>query len=159
MSTAENQRGGARVRFPPPLVFLAFILAGLGWSLVRPIGFGANRIALIVIGTLVAVVAVMLAAWAIGLFRRTGQDPAPWMPTPELIVQGPYRFTRNPMYVAMTLLQVGIGVALDNPWIVLLALPALFVVHVIAVRPEEAYLEEKFGDSYRRYRTAVRRYI
>jgi protein-S-isoprenylcysteine O-methyltransferase Ste14 len=63
------------------------------------------------------------------------------------------------MYVGMTLLQIGIGVAANNLWISLFALAALAVVHVIAVRPEEKYLSEKFGEPYKAYLTRVRRYL
>ena len=59
----------------------------------------------------------------------------------------------------MTLIHVGLGLLLDNLWIVVFAGPALAVVHFIAVLPEEAYLREKFGDPYRQYLVKVRRYL
>jgi protein-S-isoprenylcysteine O-methyltransferase Ste14 len=93
------------------------------------------------------------------LFTRTGQSPFPWKPTPQLILQGPYRFTRNPMYVGVTVFLIGLGLALNNLWISLFAAPALLAVHFIAVLPEERYLTEKFGDSYRSFLARVRRYI
>lgn len=93
------------------------------------------------------------------LFKRTGQNPVPWTPSPELILEGPYRFTRNPMYLGLTLFQVGIGFAINNLWISLFAAPALLVVHFIAVLPEERYLTEKFGESYKAYLVKVRRYL
>ena len=90
---------------------------------------------------------------------RTGQHPAPWKPSPELILQGPYRFTRNPMYLGLTLIQLGLGFAVNNLWISAFAPLSLLTVHFIAVLPEEKYLSEKFGDSYTRYLTHVRRYL
>ena len=93
------------------------------------------------------------------LFMRTGQNPAPWKPTPELVLKGPYRFTRNPMYLGLTLFEVGLGLALNNLWISLFAAPALLAVHFIAVRPEETYLSKKFGESYKTYLAQVRRYL
>jgi protein-S-isoprenylcysteine O-methyltransferase Ste14 len=92
-------------------------------------------------------------------FRRTGQDPAPWKPSPSLILDGPYRFSRNPIYTGMTLVQLGVGISAGNGWIVLLAPLALLIVHVTAVLPEEAYLGERFGESYLRYKESVRRYL
>ena len=92
-------------------------------------------------------------------FTRTGQSPIPWKPTPELIFQGPYRFTRNPMYVGVTCIQAGLGVAVGNVWISVLAPVALLTVHFMAVRPEEKYLAQKFGTSYREYCNKVRRYL
>src|SRR2546430_730514 len=75
------------------------------------------------------------------------------------IGRGPYRFTRNPMYVGLTLLTLGIGGLLARGWIVLLAPAALIAVHFLAVLPEERYLAAKFGDSYVLYKTRVRRYL
>jgi protein-S-isoprenylcysteine O-methyltransferase Ste14 len=92
-------------------------------------------------------------------FKRTGQSVRPWDPTPSLIFDGPYRFSRNPMYVGLTLFQLGLGLLLNSVWISALALPALALVHFKAVLPEERYLFTKFGDSYREYLGRVRRYL
>jgi protein-S-isoprenylcysteine O-methyltransferase Ste14 len=100
-----------------------------------------------------------LAFWANAGFRRIGRRPEPWFPSPALIVEGPYRFTRNPMYVGLTSIQIGVGAALDNGWVVLLAVPALLLVHLIAVIPEERYLEETFGAGYAELKRRVRRYL
>lgn len=93
------------------------------------------------------------------LFMRTGQNPKPWTPSPELLLNGPYRFTRNPMYLGITLVQFGLGLALGNLWISLLAPFSLLIVHFMAVLPEERYLAEKFGESYQAYLVKVRRYL
>jgi protein-S-isoprenylcysteine O-methyltransferase Ste14 len=107
----------------------------------------------------IAIAGLMMVITARVWFKRTGQNPVPWKPSPELLVQGVYRRTRNPMYVGVTLFQLGLGVALDNLWISVLAPIGLVIVHFIAVRPEEAYLAEKFGESYLRYKASVRRYL
>jgi protein-S-isoprenylcysteine O-methyltransferase Ste14 len=101
----------------------------------------------------------VLIVWANLGFRRTGRSPKPWIPSSSLILQGPYRLSRNPMYVGMTAAQIGIGAALDNGWVVLFAIPALVVVHFIAVRPEERYLDETFGEGYAALKKRVRRYL
>lgn len=76
-------------------------------------------------GTVVlAVLAIAIMAGAIRLFKRIEQDPAPWKPTPEIFPTDVYRFTRNPMYVSMALLQAAIGVGFLNGWIVMLVAPA-----------------------------------
>ncbi len=157
---ADAGERGARVRFPPPLVYLGAVLGGLAvdrWLAAAPVPI--DRTLRITAGALLATAGVALAASARIHFLRTGQSVIPWTPTPELIFQGPYRYTRNPMYVGMTLLTLGLGVALNNLWMSLFALPALLIVHLIAVLPEEKYLSEKFGDSYRTYLTRVRRYL
>ena len=155
-TTAER---GARVRFPPPLVFLCGILSGLVVGQFAPAAVPLGRAIRIGAGLLVLVAGVGFIVAARRHFVRTGQSPIPWKPTPALIFQGPYRFTRNPMYVGATLVQIGFGLAVNNPWISGFALPALLVVHLIAVLPEERYLSEKFGQSYKDYLGKVRRYL
>jgi protein-S-isoprenylcysteine O-methyltransferase Ste14 len=98
-------------------------------------------------------------AWTLVWMRRTRQDPDPRKPTPELIVGGPFRRSRNPIYVGMASIQAGIGLALGNGWILLLLPPTLAVLQRAVVAPEEAYLDRKFGDTYRAYRASVRRWL
>jgi protein-S-isoprenylcysteine O-methyltransferase Ste14 len=156
----QNKEGGARVYFPPPLVFLIFILLGIVLQrAVRPLTIPVGRPLGVTGGIVLIAVGLCLGASAMVLFRRTGQHPRPWAPTPELIPNGPYRFTRNPMYVAMTLFVLGLGIALNDLWVSLFAPVALLAVHFIAVLPEERYLGEKVGESYRGYVARVRRYL
>ena len=160
MAQTDSTERGARVRFPPPLVFLFSLLIGVAvdrYWLAAPLPI--DRAIRIGLGVVIALCGVGLLVSSRIHFKRTGQSVIPWTPTPELIVQAPYTFTRNPMYVGMTLLEIGLGIALNNRWIAAFALPALLIVHVIAVLPEEKYLSEKFGDSYRAYLTKVRRYL
>jgi protein-S-isoprenylcysteine O-methyltransferase Ste14 len=157
---ADSVERGARVRFPPPLVFLSGLLLGVAidrYVAAAPIPI--DRSIRIGLGVFMALCGIGLLASSRLHFTRTGQSVIPWKPTPELIFQGPYTFTRNPMYVGMTLLQIGLGIALNNRWIAAFAVPALLIVHFIAVLPEEKYLSEKFGDSYRAYLGRVRRYL
>jgi protein-S-isoprenylcysteine O-methyltransferase Ste14 len=160
MDQPSSVERGARVRFPPPLVFLLFILLGLAAQhFVAPARVPVDRTLSAIAGILVLLSGVGLVLAARIHFTRTGQHPAPWKPSPELILQGPYRFTRNPMYVGLTLLELGLGLAVNNLWISLFAPLALLSVHFIAVRPEERYLSAKFGVSYRAYLARVRRYL
>jgi protein-S-isoprenylcysteine O-methyltransferase Ste14 len=160
MTESTYEEAGASVRFPPPLVFLFCTLAGVALHyLVLPAPVPLVRVLSTVVGITIGLIAFAIVIPARVLFSRTGQNPIPWKPTPELIFRGPYRITRNPMYVGMTTFQVGLGVAVNNLWIVALALPALMIVHFIAVLPEERYLIEKFGEPYQAYLARVRRYL
>jgi len=153
-------KDGARVRFPPPLVFLGAIVLGvIVQRKAVPLSLVFARGLRLAAAVLIVACGVSLVASARILFKRTGQNPIPWKPTPELISQGPYRFTRNPMYVGVTLFVIGLGLAVNNLWISLFAAPALLVVHFIAVLPEERYLAAKFGESYRSFLAQVRRYL
>ena len=160
MTHTNSEERGARVRFPPPLVFLGGLLLGVAvdYAVVpapAPLGRSIGTVG----GVLVLLAGLGIIASARTLFVRTGQSPLPWKPTPELILQGPYRFTRNPMYLGITLVEVGLGLAVNNLWISLFAIPALVTVHFIAVLPEERYLSKKFGENYEAYLTQVRRYL
>ncbi len=151
---------GAAVRFPPPFVYLIAVTVGvLLQAFLLPLPLNLPTGARIVVGLALAVLGFTLGGFAFGLFRRTGQDPAPWKSTPEIVSTGIFRFTRNPMYVGMALVQAGIGLGLGNAWIVALVPVSLAVVYATAVRHEEAYLERKFGRSYLSYKASVRRWL
>ncbi len=150
----------ASVRLPPPLVYLAAVMAGfLGQATVAPLGFELGAVLRIGASALFALLGAALLAGAIGLFRRTGQDPEPWKPTPVIVSSGVYRLTRNPMYVGMAAIQLGIGIAAQNGWILLLLPVVLAIVYASAIRHEEAYLERKFGAAYLDYKRSVRRWL
>lgn len=155
-----DENDGAAVRVPPPVIYLGAVVLGIivhAYILPLPIPLSTGlRIA---VAAAVAALGLVFVAGAARIFRRTGQNPAPWKPTPEIISSGVYRITRNPMYVGMALLQTAIGIGLANWWIVVLVPAVLAVVHATAVRHEERYLEGKFEDEYRRYKTTVRRWL
>ena len=151
----------AAVRFPPPLVALLIILLGYGLERALPLlVVPVPSVARYAVGGLIVATAVaVLGVWPFVLFKRSGQDLKPWTPTPELLVAGPYKFTRNPMYLMMVLVCVGVAVILASAWTLLLSPLCGWIVFLTAVRQEEAYLERKFGDGYRRYKQMVRRWI
>jgi len=151
---------GAAVRFPPPFVPLIALGVGIGvHALVWPLGLPVAGLVRWGLAALLLAGGVALMAGALGLFQRTGQDPKPWLATPEIISSGVYGFTRNPMYLGMGVLQAGFGVALANAWVLLLVPVTWAVIQAIAIRHEEAYLERKFGAAYIDYRSRVRRWL
>jgi protein-S-isoprenylcysteine O-methyltransferase Ste14 len=159
-SSEVDPSDGAAVRFPPPVVALiALALGVLLHRFVRPLALPLEGPVRYGLGLVLLVAGIALIAGALGRFRSTGQDPEPWASTPEIISTGVYRFTRNPMYVSLGLLQAGIGVALANGWVVLFV-PAMWAgIYFVAIRHEEAYLERKFGSVYTDYKKSVRRWI
>jgi protein-S-isoprenylcysteine O-methyltransferase Ste14 len=160
MAKSDSEEKGADVRFPPPLVFLGGVIVGLIIQyFVMAVTFPIARDARFAISGMLIGLGFALPVTARGLFKKTGQSVRPWAPTPELIFDGPYKFTRNPMYVGLTLFEIGLGLLLNSVWVSALALPALAIVHFLAVLPEERYLSTKFGDSYRNYLGRVRRYL
>ncbi len=155
-----QEKDAARVRFPPPLVYLFGMASGaLLHAFVLEIPFDIPTTARVVLSASVTLIGVGVLLSAVAKFKDMGQDVKPWKTTPEISTDGIYKVTRNPMYVGMALAQAGIGIGLSNLWIVAFVLPVLVVVYFIAVRPEEEYLASKFGESYQSYRNSVRRWL
>ena len=157
----DNEHAAA-VKFPPPIVPILTIVAGHVLGRFLPI-FPDSHLPTperYWIGGLVAVAAVLvLIVWPARQFQQSGQDPKPWTPTPEIVVAGTYRFTRNPMYLGMLVFCIGFAIILSDGWIVIFTPVCGWLIYLLAIRHEEAYLEDKFGDSYRAYKMTVRRWI
>jgi protein-S-isoprenylcysteine O-methyltransferase Ste14 len=83
----------------------------------------------------------------------------PWKPTKNIITDGIYGWSRNPIYLGFNLLPIGMGIFFDNVWVLLSFVPAAFTLYHVAIKKEEVYLEEKFGDEYLGYKNKVRRWI
>lgn len=161
MMSAHQDRDAATVRFPPPLLYVISIILG-HWlhRQVHPWPLpGLEGLARTSVGLGLVFAGICLAVVALSHFSRTGQNPEPWKPTPSILVDGIYRYSRNPMYVAMATVQIGVGVYLGSLWIIVLMAVSQIAVFIVAVRPEEAYLERKFGDEYRQYKARVRRWL
>jgi protein-S-isoprenylcysteine O-methyltransferase Ste14 len=160
--SGESVRDGAVVRIFPPGVPLLTIVAGVllnRWWPIDP-GFTLPAPARYWVGGLVVAGAFLVfGVWAVVLFRRTGQDEKPWAPTPEIVERGPFRVTRNPMYLQMVIGCIGFAIILMNVWILLLTPLCGWALQRFAIRPEEEYLERKFGDVYLTYKRRVRRWL
>ena len=142
----------------PPLLYLGAVAAGLLLEWLAPLGWRAAPLTRAAgIGLVAAGLA--LAGWARRTFRRLGTDVHPRRPTTALAWDGPYRFTRNPMYVGLTAGYVGLALATSSIWTALLLIPVAILMHWGVVRREERYLDAKFGESYRAFRSRVRRYL
>ena len=156
----ETERDDAGVRFPPPLIYLGFLLVGIGAEWFVPVRrLGLDWTWRIVIGDLVAFAGIILIGSAIRLFRRSGTTPEPWTSTSAIVTAGIYRYTRNPMYLGLALIYAGLALAIDAP-IALLLLPiVLVIVQTQVIAREERYLAAKFGEPYLDYKRRVRRWL
>ena len=112
-----------------------------------------------ILGSPLIGVAGLLITPVLRRFRRAGTPFDPRKAASVLITDGPYRFSRNPSYVSLTLLYLGVGIILNNGWIWLLVVPVLLVMDLRVVRKEERHLETKFGEDYLRYKASVRRWL
>ena len=156
--TADNH-ASSRFGWPPMIYgFAAVISALLSWLIpVRFLAVTTSGTATIA-GIVVIVAGVLTVAAAGRLFQRACTPVAPTKPSTALITGGIYRWIRNPMYLGLSLILLGVGVALGSLWF-LVALPiAIFAVTKLAIEPEERYLAEKFGTVYLEYKSRVRRW-
>jgi len=158
MTDASTDTSG--VRFPPPLIYAGGFAAAYGVHRLLPVRLWPEPSAVEnLLGWGLLVAGVLLAVGAAHLFRRAGTTPNPGKPTTALVIWGPYRFTRNPMYVGMTMLYLGGTVLLNDPWPLALLPVIIALVQRRVIAREEVYLERKFGDAYRAYKARVRRWI
>ena len=150
----------AGVKFPPPTVYALAVLGG--WWLNRiwplPIHSEAGRAAAVLAWLLGAIALYLLATPAV-LFIRRHTSILPMRPSSSLVAAGPYRFTRNPMYLGMALMTVALGLWLNNWWVIVLLVPALLIIQRFVIAREEAYLRRRFGAEYDSYTRQVRRWV
>jgi protein-S-isoprenylcysteine O-methyltransferase Ste14 len=142
-----------------PLLFpLALLAIGLTLQWLAPLpalSRGTARLA----GILALAPGLALMAAAAGRFRGAGTSPNPTRPTTALVTSGPYRFTRNPMYLGISLVYLGLALLCDAPWALLLLAAVVVALDVAVIRPEERFLTARFGDAYRDYAQRVRRWL
>jgi protein-S-isoprenylcysteine O-methyltransferase Ste14 len=143
---------------PAPVIFFGLLILGflLNWAL--PLAFFPGRSAQIA-GVIIVVLGFLIGGSGIIEMRRAHTSPDPRELTTALVVKGVFRYTRNPLYLSMFVFFLGIAVFLDVLWLILLSPVLLFVVERGTVKPEELYLERKFGEVYLQYKKHVRRWI
>jgi len=148
----------AEVRVLPPIVLAAALALQALVALLFPMRFIPNAAA-IAAGAAIIAVSVVLMLLAVMEIKRAGTAFDSRKPTTAIVATGVYRFTRNPVYFSMMLLVVGVGLMLNSPLALLLAIPTGSALCLTAIRPEERYLEGKFDREYRAYRDAVPRWL
>jgi len=155
---ASDSTDHAGVAFPPPMLLLVSILAGFLLRWAAPSQFLPTATAQ-VLGPVLTVVSFGLVAWAIVTFRRGGASVPTSEPTAVIVSGGPFRFSRNPIYLSMVLLLLGLGVWSNSLWFLMLAAVAALLLNYGVIAREERYLARKFGREYEAYCDRVRRWI
>ncbi len=149
----------AGVIIRPPIAWGIAVLSGLTLNWLQPLPFVPALVPAVRLGAVVFLLALALFVWAVATMTRAGSNVPTSQPAMTIVDGGPYRFTRNPIYLGMLLGLIGLAVALDSLWLLLTLVPFALVIRYGVVAREEAYLERKFGDVYRRYRSGVRRWL
>ncbi len=156
MTEPQYDTDNAGVRFPPPLIFLGMLLIGFALDPLIGVRFHAAPHVAFTVGMLLILSGGILIFSAAKLFRRADSNPAPWKPVNQFIADGIYTRTRNPMYLGMAFIYLGIAITLRSYGALFLFLPTMVLIYAFVVRAEEAYLERRFGQSYRDYKKNVR---
>lgn len=143
-----------RVFVPPPLMMAGLVGAGLAID-GGPVASGMVLVAAFLVG----LAGLGLIAAALGLFFQKQTRAEPWRAASFLVAAGPYRFTRNPMYLGFTLVGLAVAIGLTSLAAALFALLAALIIDRFVIAREEAYLGRRFGNEYRAYCARVRRWL
>jgi len=142
----------------PPLVYLASIGIGAMLEFIWPLPFLPHALAA-PLGILLVVAAVILFVGSVGKFRAAGTPVPGNKATTAIVRSGPYRFSRNPIYLAFSLLQLGIAIWVNGLLLVATLIASVAVMACIVIPREEQYLERRFGTEYLDYKKSVRRWL
>lgn len=159
---ASEQADNPGVIARPPLIFLGFLIAGLLMDRIWPAAFAAqlfdSRLRFVLaLALAIAGIAIMTAA--IRKFAAAGTNVPTPMPTTALVTDGLHAYSRNPIYIALAMIYLGIAIAAASAWSVSFLVPVLLLIRYGVIAREERYLERKFDGAYVDYRNRVRRWI
>lgn len=155
----EAGQMGPGVRLPPPVVFLAGLVIGFLLQHQWPLALAPAGILPKLLGGLAALLAGTLALWGFRAFHRAHTTVRPDRAASTLMTQGPFRFTRNPLYLSLALLQAGLALLANALWPALMLLPVLLVIRLHVIAREERHLLGRFGAEYQAYCSTVRRWF
>ena len=142
----------------PPLVYLISLISGAVIQLAAPFPFLPGTLAL-PLGAPLVVVAAALFVYSVATFRAAGTPVPARKPASMIVRAGPYRFSRNPIYLAFSLFQLGIAMWLNSVWLLATLVGAAALMHYFVIPKEEEYLERRFGAQYLSYKASVRRWL
>lgn len=157
MSTEDH----ANVRVLPLVLFGAALAAGFFLEHVFPVPLVPPRLAgeASLAGYALSVIGLAFGGWGLATFLAARTTPHPNHPVSALVTWGPYRFSRNPMYVGVSTGIAGIALVANTPWVLAALPPVWFALRRLVIDREEAYLERKFGAEYRSFKARTRRWV
>lgn len=142
----------------PPMIYAVGAVSAYALGLLAPFAFGRGH-QIGMTGAAVLFAGVILDCWAMATMWRRKTNILPHRGADALITSGPFRFTRNPIYLGNTVAILGLSVYLDNGWFALLGLGAAFAVDRLAIRREEAHLAARFGEAWLTYSARTPRWL
>ena len=145
--------------FPPYLVFLGLIISFLLEFLVYRNQIFDNSIIFRFIGIILTIAAILLFVKSVRIFNLRKEKIHPRSISTQIFKDGPFQFSRNPIYLAMFVLLIGVGLTLNSFWFLYSGLVVAIMIHYGVIIPEENYLEKEFGKDYLEYKKTVRRWL
>jgi protein-S-isoprenylcysteine O-methyltransferase Ste14 len=142
----------------PPVIYLVSILLGVGACSLWRVQVIPPTVS-VPLGVLFACIAALLFVLSIRELRRAGTPIPTNQPTTALVTSGPYRLSRNPIYLAFTFLQLGVGLWMNCLWIIVLLAPTIALMTWGVIMREERYLTQKFGAEYLNYKKSAGRWL
>lgn len=142
----------------PPLVYMTSLVSGAVIHLAMPSPFLPGTLA-VALGVPLVAVAIALFCYSVAQFRAAGTPVPARKPTTVIVRTGPYHFSRNPIYLAFSVFQLGIAIWVNSVWLLATLVGAVALIHYVVIPREEQYLERKFGAQYLDYKAAVRRWL
>jgi protein-S-isoprenylcysteine O-methyltransferase Ste14 len=143
---------------PPPIIFGVALLAGLGIDFVYPLPMMPMWIQLLT-GLVAVTIGVLIIRSSIQSIHGAGTTYNPYVASTALVISGIYRHTRNPGYLGLAIIQFGLALSFDSPWIVLATVLAVIVTTQFVIKLEEEKLTRTFGEEYQNYLGKVRRWL
>ena len=159
MTAKDDTADTAQVIIHPPIAWGLAVIVGLALNWLVPLPFLPTDLPVRWLGAMVFVLALALGICSVVTIIRAGPNISTNRPTTTIVESGPYRFTRNPIYLGMFLGQIGLAIAFNNLWLPMTLVPFALVIRNGVLAREEAYLARKFGDAYRGYCSRVRRWL
>ena len=153
-----DEQDNPGIRVPPPLIYLLALLLGLLLNRRLDVPFLARRVARVLGWPLVGG-GIALAAWFVRTMRSADTTIRIDKPVSSLVQDGPFRYSRNPGYLSLTMLYAGIAILRNALWAILLLPLVLYVKERQVIEREERYLERAFGEEYLAYKRRVRRWV
>ena len=153
-----EDKNGANVKFPPPLIPIVVVLIAYFIHRAFPLTIWSGYI-LHIVGFILIIAGIGLGLVFFVSFKKAGIRIEPWRPTNHMVTSGVYAYTRNPAYLSFCIIIIGLGFIYNSLWILFSFIPASYLVWVLVIKKEEAYLEAKFGEKYTHYKEQVRRWI
>jgi len=149
----------ANVIIRPPIIYLIPLAIGIILNAWMPLILLPDPLIGNLIGWPLLIAGIFLMVWALKIFSKGGEDKHPNTPTNKILKDGPYTFSRNPMYLAFNIIYVGIVLIVNTIWLIIFLPIAFIILHYGVVIREEQYMGKKFGTEYKKYKSEVRRWL